>query len=232
MVELINLSVVIPCFRSALYLEKIIEKLHLELIKLIGIQIQSFEIVLVVDGSPDDTGIVAESIAAKFPQIRVLHLPENLGQHAAIFFGVRNAKMPWVLTMDDDGQHPSEEISKLLAGLDNQVDVIYGISAFEEHGIFRNLFSRLTKFVFFWIFSSKGARNFSAFRLFRRAVLDGTNPDKFLHGVIDVELHRATSNFKQVAIEMKKRESGISNYDFFSLSRLAIRMVIGYSQKR
>ena len=232
MIDPIKLSVVIPCYQSERYLELNIETLYSELQLLSCSHVESFEIILVIDFSPDQTGRVADSLAERFPEIRVLHLSKNLGQHGATFAGIGVSSKPWVLTMDDDGQHPASEISKLISGIEKGIEVVYGISTVEEHGMFRSFFSRLVKSLFSWIFNSKGVRKFSAFRLFKRSILKAVDPEKFDRKIIDVELHRASDRFKQIAITMKKRESGASNYSFLALARLAIRMGIGYSRKR
>jgi undecaprenyl-phosphate 4-deoxy-4-formamido-L-arabinose transferase len=228
----IKVSIVVPCYQSEHYLEGTIVALYLELLALSSSHIEFFEIILVIDGSPDQTGRIADALERRFQQVRVLHLPVNSGQHAATLEGVRISRMPWVLTMDDDGQHPPTEILKLINGIDMGIDVIYGISTVGEHGLFRNFFSRLVKFLLFWILEDKAVTTFSAFRLFRRSILGEINSDEFARKIIDVELYRVTSNFKQVAVTMKKRESGVSNYTVMTLARLAVRMGIGYSRKR
>jgi len=230
--ERIKVSIVVPCYRSEEYLEAIVVALHTELKALQSTHIESFEIILVIDGSPDLTGRVADNLEKGLDHVKVLHLPANSGQHAATLEGVRISKMPWVMTIDDDGQHPASEIIKMINGMDAGIDVIYGVSTIEEHGSFRNFFSRAVKYLIFRILQNNAATPFSAFRLFRRSILGDLDSENLARKIIDVELHRATSNFNRVAVTMKKREIGVSNYSVMALTKLAIRMGIGYSRKR
>ena len=232
MKEEIKVSIVVPCYQSEHYLEATVVALYSELKALQNLHIESFEIILVIDGSPDQTWKIADVLEQRFEQVRALHLPVNSGQHTATLEGVRISQMPWVITMDDDGQHPPTEILNLLNGIDTDTDVIYGISTVEEHGLFRNFFSRSIKSLLFWMYRNEAATYFSAFRLFRRSILGDINSDNFARKIVDVELHRGTNKFKQVAVTMKKRESGVSNYTVIALAKLAIRMGVGYSRKR
>ena len=68
----------------------------------------------------------------------------NYGQHNALLCGIRAARFETIITMDDDLQHPPEEIHKLMAKLDEGFEVVYGFPN-EQHGLLRDIASGLTK---------------------------------------------------------------------------------------
>ena len=90
-------SVVVPCYRSGATLPRLVEELN----QVLPGVTTGFEIVLVVDGSPDDTWQVASELANKYPETRAMRLARNYGQHNALIAGVRNARYEVV---GDDGR--------------------------------------------------------------------------------------------------------------------------------
>ena len=229
--QLVGLSVVIPCYKSEFFLNKNVSEIYLALQAMRGSQIASFEIILVVDGSPDNTISVAQELADSHPEIHLLHLTRNFGQHAAIFAGIQAAKLTWVLTLDDDGQHPADAISTLLEAITPDTDVVYGVSKVEEHTLVRNFFSRQAKYFTFKILNVENAKHLSAFRVFRKSLIDNVDLDHLTNGVVDVVLTWNTTRFATVEIEMKKRPSGQSNYNITALIKFAIQMITGYSTR-
>jgi len=227
----IDLSIVIPCFRSEFYLARNVEQIYASVADLKRTQIQTFEIILVVDGSPDDTMSVARNLEDKYAEIRTVQLTKNFGQHPAIFAGIQEAKMPWILTMDDDGQHPAGAITKMLEVISPDIDVVYAVSQIEEHGIYRNFMSRKAKFFIFRMLRIENSRDLSAFRIFRKSLVNDIKLSELTNGVVDVVLNWATTRFASVEIEMKKRSEGQSNYSIPTLFKFAIQMITGYSTK-
>ena len=69
----------------------------------------------------------------------------NYGQHNALLCGIRAAKYDVVVTIDDDLQHPPEEIPRLLEQLEHGFDVVYGAPEKEQHEFMRALASRITR---------------------------------------------------------------------------------------
>jgi undecaprenyl-phosphate 4-deoxy-4-formamido-L-arabinose transferase len=220
-----SISVVIPCYRSAATLPRLVQRL---VPVLEGIA-ASHEVILVVDGSPDDTWTVAAVLAERFTAVRAVRLSRNYGQHNALLAGVRLARFDTLVTMDDDLQHLPEEIPAMLAGLTEDVELVYGVPRTEEHGWVRSLASRSVKLAIGTGMRIDGASDISAFRAFRTYLRDAfaglVSPDVNL----DVALSWATTRASSVAVEMAEREEGTSNYTPRMLVRHALNMVLGYS---
>src|SRR6266704_6957779 len=96
-----------------------------------------YEIILVNDGSRDRSWETISELSSRFATVRGLNLMRNYGQHNALLCGIRAAKYDVIVTMDDDLQHPPEEIPRLLAALAQGYDVVYGTPEHEQHGVGR-----------------------------------------------------------------------------------------------
>jgi undecaprenyl-phosphate 4-deoxy-4-formamido-L-arabinose transferase len=199
------------------------------LMKVLDEHTTAHEVILVVDGSPDSTWQIAEALDAKYPTVHSIELTRNYGQHNAILAGVRAASLPIVVTMDDDLQHPPEEIPKLLSALRDDVDLVYGIPSEEEHGHFRNLASRSVKAAMTRGLGIENARSISAFRAFRTYLREGCVGLTGPHASVDVALSWSTRRVATQEVRMDPRTEGRSNYSFRLLVKHAVNMLLGYS---
>ena len=191
----------------------------------------AFEILLVVDGSPDDTWEVASQLSNKYPETRAMRLARNYGQHNALIAGVRNARYEVVVTMDDDLQHPADQVPVLLAALTDDLDLVYGVPVEEEHGFFRSLASRLVKSTMASALDVQSARSISAFRAFRTFLRDGFEGLDGPHASVDVALSWSTTRIAEARVRMEDRAQGESNYSTSLLMKHALTMLTGYSTK-
>jgi undecaprenyl-phosphate 4-deoxy-4-formamido-L-arabinose transferase len=220
-----SLSVVIPVYRSAAILPELLRRLEPVLVA----AAPRFEILLVDDASPDESWPAVEKLAAQHRAVRGLALGRNCGQHAAVLAGVLEARGDVVVTLDDDLQHPPEEIPKLLAKLAEGFDVVYGTPLAEQHGFLRDLASRVTKLALASAMGAEVARDVCAFRAFRtrlrEAFLDYRSP----YVSIDVLLTWGTSRFAAIRVRHDPRRSGTSNYTLARLVSHALNMATGFS---
>lgn len=223
-----RISVVIPCYRSSSTIPELVAQLHHTLGAETGSPVTDYEVILVVDGSPDDTATVARALADHV-KVRCVELRRNYGQHNALLAGVLRARFEVIVTMDDDLQHRPDQIAPLIEPLrDGSVDLVYGVAEEEEHGFWRSLASRAVKRGL-GASGVPSARDVSAFRAFRRElseVFAGVN-DPFVS--MDVLLSWATTAVRRVVVRMDERQVGASNYSLRSLVRHTLNMVTGYS---
>jgi len=221
----IMLSVVVPVYRSEATLPALVERLSAVLPTLV----RDYEIVLVNDGSPDNSWEVIRRLAARTPTVRAAHLMRNFGQHNALLYGIRVARGEVIVTMDDDLQNPPEEIGKLLAGLESGHDVVYGVRQREAHGLARDMASMITKLVLQNAMGAETARKITAFRAFRSDLRDGFVSYSARFVSIDVLLTWSTTRFGTVIVAHEPRRLGESNYTFRKLMTHALNMVTGFS---
>jgi len=220
-----SLSVVVPVYNSEGSLRPLVERLE----PVLRAVAADFELILVNDGSRDGSWAVVQDLAARHPWIRGFDLMRNYGQHNALLCGIRAARHAIVLTMDDDLQHPPEEIPKLLAELARGFDVVYGTPAQESHGLLRDLASQATKLALQKSMGAATARRVSAFRAFRTPVRDAFADYRNQYVSIDVLLTWGTTRFTSVVVRHDPRTIGQSNYTLRKLMTHALNMVTGFS---
>jgi glycosyltransferase involved in cell wall biosynthesis len=187
------------------------------------------EIILVNDGSLDRSWEIISELCSQSPIVRGLCLMRNYGQHNALLCGIRAAKYGVIVTMDDDLQHPPEEIPRLLARLHEGFDVVYGAPKTERHGLLRALASRITRLALSTAIGSEIAKNVSAFRVFRTRLREAFADYQSPFVSIDVLLTWATTRFDAISVPFQPRHSGSSNYTVGKLARHALDMMTGFS---
>jgi glycosyltransferase involved in cell wall biosynthesis len=187
------------------------------------------EIILVNDGSRDRSWEVISELSSRSPTVHGLNLMRNYGQHNALLCGIRAAKYELIATLDDDLQHPPEEIPRLLARLEEGFDVVYGTPENEQNGLMRALASRITRLTLRTAVGADVARNVSAFRLFRTQLREAFADYQTPFVSIDVLLTWATTRFGATTVPFQQRHSGASNYTFAKLVRHALDMMTGFS---
>lgn len=222
-----GLSLVIPVYRSEAILPELARRLEEVLPKLAS----HYEVVFVNDCSPDGSWQVLCQLAAQYPWIRPINLMRNYGQHNALLCGIRAAHYGAIVTMDDDLQHPPEEISKLLGVLDEGYDVVYGRPAEEQHGVLRDLASLTTKLALQNVMGAEIARQVSAFRAFRSEVANAFTHYEGAFVSIDVLLTWGTNRFAAIPVRHEPRSQGKSGYTVRKLVTHALNMMTGFSTK-
>lgn len=220
-----SLSVVIPVHNSARILPRLVERLG----PVLAATGAPYELLLVNDGSRDASWQVVNELAARHDWVRGIDLMRNYGQHNALLCGIRAARHAVVVTMDDDLQHPPEAIPTLLAELERGADVVYGSPLHEQHGLMRDLASRITKLALAQAMGAPIARQVSAFRAFRTKLRDAFATYDGYYVSIDVLLTWGTTRFTAIPVEHAPRADGVSNYTFGKLVNHALNMMTGFS---
>jgi undecaprenyl-phosphate 4-deoxy-4-formamido-L-arabinose transferase len=220
-----SVSVVIPVYNSQALLNELVQRIAQALLDLAS----TFEVILVNDGSHDRSWKVICGLAQEHEWIRGIDLMRNYGQHNALLCGIRNAKYEVIVTLDDDLQHPPEEIPKLLDKLAEGYDVVYGAPQRQQHGLWRDLASRLIRLALRGAMGAETARHVSAFRAFRAQVRDAFANYQSPFISIDVLLTWGTTRFVAVPVRRDPRRAGISNYTFRKLASHALDMITGFS---
>jgi glycosyltransferase involved in cell wall biosynthesis len=220
-----NISVVIPVYRGEDTLEPLVERIVGTMISLAD----SYEVVLVNDGSPDHSWEVILSLVRSHPFVHGINLMRNYGQHNATLCGVLQAKYEIIITMDDDLQHRPEDIPALLSKLDEGYDVVYGVPKRRNHSWWRGLFASLTKRAVASVMRVKSVRDIGSFRAFRGYVREAfwsyNNPEV----ILDVLLSWGTDRFAVVPVEEAPRAGGHSNYNFWKLAGVALKVMTSFS---
>lgn len=220
-----NLSVIIPVYNS----ESSLRPLHDRLSASLPSIADEYEIVFVNDGSRDGSWQILEELAHSDHRVRTFDMMRNYGQHNALLCGIRAAQYDTIVTIDDDLQHPPEEIPKLLDRLQQGADVVYGTPEHEQHDFLRNLASMATKISMRSAMGVSMAQDVSAFRAFRTSLRDAFASYHSMYVCIDVLLAWGTTRFDAVTVRHEPREYGRSQYTFTKLCIHAVNMITGFS---
>lgn len=220
-----KISIIIPVYRSA----ESLPELYRRLVSLFEQRGDEFEIIFVEDCGGDYSWDIITDLAAADLRVRGFKMSRNYGQHNALLCGIRAARGAVIVTMDDDLQHPPEELPKLLAKLEEGYDVVYGPPEREQHGFLRDLASRITKIALQGVMGAETARHVSALRAFRAELREVFADYRSPSVNIDVLLTWATTRFAAVRVRHEPRQFGQSGYTPRKLVRHALNMMTGFS---
>jgi glycosyltransferase involved in cell wall biosynthesis len=221
-----GISVVIPVYNSAGMLKILVETIYSALAD----ARTDFELILVNDGSVDGSWSAISMLADVHPWVRGINLMRNYGQNNALLCGIRAARNEVTVTMDDDLQHPPSAIKSMVEKLLSEgLDVVYGRPIREEHGIFRDSASVLTKLAMKHVLGIKTATDVTSFRAFRtklRSAFEKFN-SPFIN--LDVLLSWGASKFGVIQVEHNPRTFKTSNYNLQKLITHAVNLLTGFS---
>lgn len=221
----LSVSIIVPVYNSEATLIELTKRINDVLEPLI----QRFEIIFVDDGSQDNSWGIIKLLVEQHQNISGLKLMSNYGQHNALLVGIQRSQCEIIVTLDDDLQHPPEEIPKLLVKLDEGYDVVYGKPNHRNHKAWRNISSKLLKMVIKVVLGSEMGGHSSAFRAFRAILRRGFENFSDAQLSVDVLLSWSAARVTHILVEHQPRQVGRSGYSFRKLVILAFNMLTGYS---
>ena len=220
------LSVVMPVYREAAHLAEVLGHVHSEVTKA---EIP-FELVLVDDGSPDNTWQVIEERSKIYPMLRAARFSRNFGKEAALNAGLEMARGDIVIVMDADGQHPPTllpEMIELWRGGD--VDIVEAVKSSRGQETAFNKFSAGLFYLMWNKLSGFELRNASDYKLLNRQAVDAylqmRERNLFFRGMTAwLGFRRA-----QIPFEVAQRAGGATSWSLFRLVRLAVTGITSFS---
>jgi dolichol-phosphate mannosyltransferase len=189
----------------------------------------TYEVIFVDDGSRDNSAVVLAREVQADPNMRLVRLIRNFGQHQAITAGLAFARGAWVVLMDDDLQNPPEEIPKLYTKAGEGYDVIYGTRLERADGLGRKVVSRVAHRLLCWLFGEQAADAVSGFRILSRRVVQ-----EYLHLTENhtyVAALIAWMGFPHASVPVRHdpRRHGRSGYSYVRLLRIWLNIAFGFS---
>ena len=220
-----GISVVVPCYNSAPTLEALVR----DLAGVLPRCAESYELILVNDGSADRTWQTIEQLASRHAWIRGIDLMRNYGQHNATLCGTRAARHDVTVTLDDDLQNPPAEIPKLLARMEEGFDLVYGTPTRRSHSAPRNLFSWLARRAIAMAAGTPTIQDVSSFRAYRTSLRDAFADYRSPQLILDVLLGWSTTRVSSVTVAHAARAAGRSNYGYLRLWKTLLLLWTGYT---
>jgi len=219
-----DLSVVIPVYRS----ERTLPELHRRLTAALTPITDRYEILFIEDCGGDGAWEVIESLCGQDERVHGVQLSRNFGQHAATICGIVRARGEWILTLDDDLEHPPEFVPKLLEKARDGFDLVYAVYPERTHTGWRNLTSALGRWMFRIAIPNLNY-DYSSYRLIRRntakALAEFDSPFPFVDGY----LAWVTNRYGTVMVDHGQRVHGASNYNFRKLFTHTINIFVTFS---
>ncbi len=222
-----RVSLVVPCYNEEASIKEFYKRAGALAVSMAPLQ---FELIFVNDCSTDATASILDDLADQNPEVRVLHLAQNMGHQIALTAGLDYAQGDVVVTIDADLQHPPELIGDLVRRIEEGFDIVH---AQREHRTGENWFKLLTAKLFYYFMRYfSGVRlieNCGDFRAFNRPVLEAVKSFRmhyrFLRGTfIQIGFRQSVLKYDSEA-----RFAGDSKYSFVRMLNLAIDGVLGFS---
>jgi glycosyltransferase involved in cell wall biosynthesis len=220
-----ELSLVIPVYNGGRTIATLVEHMHRVF------DGRSSEIVLVNDGSRDDSEQVCAALSRRYPStVTFVHLSRNFGEHNAVLAGLSHARGRYVGVLDDDGQNPPEEIARMLEVLKaKNYDVVYGHYIEKMHSTFRNWGSRFNDRMATLMLHKPADLYLSSFKVMNRFVVDEVLKYQGPFPYIDGLIYRTTRNIGQIPVEHRASTDGASRYGLAKLVALWLNMFLNFS---
>ena len=209
-------SIVVPVYNSEKMLDELYERIKTVFTTTIH---QDFELILVDDGSRDNSFAVMKELRAKDKCVKIIQMAKNFGQHPAILCGFSYAKGDFVITMDDDLQHPPEELPKLINVMNERddVDVILAKYSERKHNFFRRLGTKFSIYATSKMLKKDPDLEITSFRLMRRFIVDAIlETDTYMPQIGNL-LVQTSNRIINVPVRHDARAYGKSGYPFNKL---------------
>lgn len=219
-----SLSVILPAFNEAGTLEDVVRRVD----GVISASNRDGEIIIVNDGSVDDTGAIANWLQSQLPRVRAIHHERNAGYGAAQRTGIKAASAELVCVFPADGQIPPEELHKYLAAVDG-ADVVAGMYPSRPDRLARRVLSRIYVLVLRILFGVR-LRNVNAPKLYRREqiqAVDITAHGGFADAQIVIQLYQQGRRFREIPVQCVRRLAGSSSVGTAAALQ-AIRELCGF----
>ena len=221
------LSIVSPVYRAENIVEKLVEEIHFSVQSIT----EDYEIILVEDGSPDNSWAKIQKICEKDKKVRGIKLSRNFGQHPAISAGLDAAKGEWIVVMDCDLQDRPAEIPKLLAKANEGFDLVFAQRQVRHDGFFKKLSSKFFYKIFSYLTDTQQDSSVANFGIYHKkvisAVLSLGDRIRFFPTMTQWVGFKKT----YLPVQHDERFSGTTTYSWSKLLDLAFNNIISFSDK-
>ena len=233
-----DISFVIPCYGSEHTIERVVDELRATMAQRPEC---SYEIILVNDNSPDQVWSVIQKLVNTYGNITGISLARNFGQHAALMAGYRRCRGEIVVSLDDDGQTPADEVFSLIDKINEGYDVVYGCYPEIKQSHFRIFGSWVNEKMVEVLLGKPKALKCTSYYAARRFIIEEMLRYKNSYPYVGGLVLRSTKNIANVPVHHRARMEGKSGYSIgkllalwfngftaFSVKPLRLATVIGF----
>jgi len=221
-----KLSVVTTLYNSSPYVDEFFERVA----KVASEITDSYEVIFVNDGSPDDALKRAVALHRRDPRVCVVDLSRNFGHHQAIMVGLGYARGERVFLIDVDLEEPPELLGEFhQVMMEKKADVVYGVQERRKGGLFERISGRVFFWLFNWLSTHPVPPNLLTVRLmtqrYVKGLLQHTERAMFLAGLW------AITGFKQVGVPVVKKATSPSTYTLQKKISILVDSITSFSNK-
>lgn len=223
-----KLSFVLPCYGSQKTIKAVVEEIE----AILNIKPEyDYEIILVNDNSPDDVWFVINELVEEKDKITGINLAKNFGQHAALMAGYSHCTGDIVISLDDDGQSPADEVFSLIEKINEGYDVVYGFYPEIKQSKFRVFGSLVNeKMIESMVGKPKGLKATSYYAA-KKFIIDEMCRYKNSYPYVGGLVFRSTKNVTAVPVKHRERLEGNSGYTIRKLLKLWVNGFTAFSEK-
>lgn len=221
-----KISFVIPCYNSEKTIESVIAEIE-NTVKTRGRD--TYEIVLVNDCSKDNVWEKIKNIARQNTHVKGICFSKNFGQHSALMAGYRKASGDIVVSLDDDGQTPADEVYSLIDKLEEGYDVVYASYEHKKHSVARNMGTKLNNYMCEVLLGKPKNLMITSFFAAKKYVIDEIIRYENSYTYVPGLVLRTTRNISSVPVCHREREIGNSGYSFVKLVALWVNGFTAFS---
>ncbi|WP_244163341.1 glycosyltransferase family 2 protein [Paenibacillus pectinilyticus] len=224
-----KLSIVAPIYNE----EESIEALHKAITHAVKDRIESYEIVLVNDGSKDRSASILNKLASADPRVKVIHFERNCGQTAAIYAGMKQSSGELVALIDADLQTDPRDIFKLMPYIP-QMDFVNGRRVHRQDTIVKKMSSRVGNAVRNWLTGDNIQDTGCPMKLLKREVVDSYYLYEGMHRFLPTLARMNGFQVIEVAVSHNERKFGVSKYGVLNRAFVGLMdaIVVGWLRKR
>lgn len=223
----IKISVVIPVYLA----ENCLEELYNRLVKALPEFIDDFEVILINDGSPDNSWKIISKLAQKDIRFKGINLSRNFGQQRAITAGLDFATGDWIVVMDDDLQDQPEEIAKLYEKTKEGYDVVFAHRCQRQDDFLKVWYSKIFYKIFDRLTNNKTDKSVSNFGVYSRQVMDNFKKIREQARSLPIFVNWLGFNRAYVDVEHGQRFAGKTSFNFSKMVNFAIDTIVAESNK-
>ncbi|MCJ7698135.1 MAG: glycosyltransferase family 2 protein [Thermoplasmata archaeon] len=220
-------SIIIPVYNSEKTLIELTNRLTTVLSKITI----NYEIIFIDDCSSDNSWQILKELYLKDHKVKIIRLQKNFGQHNATLCGLNHAKGDYVITMDDDLQHPPEEIPKLINKVQDGFSVVFGKYKIKYHSRIKNFFSKQFQIFVRYILNLPATVFISSFVILRSDVVKNMIHIKSSYIYLPALIQKSVPINKIINVEVSHnpRNIGKSKYNLTKYFSFALNLIINYS---
>ncbi len=221
------ISVVSPVYKADYLVKELVERV----VKHVSEITDNFEIVLVCDGSPDNSWNAIKQCCATERRVKGVNLSRNFGQEYAIMAGLREARGEWIVVMDCDLQDDPKEIPNLYAKAQEGFDVVFGQRIQRKDSLMKRFQSYLFYAVFDYLTDTKQSESIGNYGIFHSKVIKSMLEMNDSVRCFTTMIHWVGFKRTTIPIVHEKRSQGESSYSWAKLFHLSQNIILSFSNK-